>query len=628
MRLKTKLTLSISGLVLLVVLAVNLVFLANSVREQWQELYTHADFLAHEIYNEMGQELAATPPVGAVGTPAGDVALQAFFYGLPQSRAMNSLFSSIIGYNRDVRDVALVAPNGVIVMDSNPLLQGQPLAQRPLMSEVMQGGVRGVWAQARAIFGPERIYSYSLVTSVAGRPLGTIAIGVDSILLRTTMLARLRTLLIYGALIVLLATGLAWSLADLALAPLSAIGAQLDRLTAANARAAAAAPPARRDEFGQVQSKIQRLGREIEDTRQVFSALQENVGHVLEGLEEGLVLFDAQGQCVMASAAAPRLLGLPAADLVGRPVEALFPSGVSLDCAVRQAVRDKTAFAPREAAREPGGRALFARLDLVRDRGGQSGALLTLREAEAVNRLENELEVARRLSAVGRLTRGVAHEVKNPLNAMAIHLDLLREKAGVGGNGLQPHIQVLRREIERLDRVVKTFLDFSRPVEMKLQPTDLSQLAHGVAELMRAPAAGQGVEIALHAPVPGPQVRLDRDLVEQTLLNLVNNGLQAMAAAPPAAGARQLTLEVFTAGKQALLRVRDQGAGVPVEHRERIFDLYFTTRAEGTGIGLALAARIMQLHRGAIELEPGDGGASFLLRFPLPAPADAAEVRV
>ncbi len=625
MRLKTKLTLSISGLVLLVVLAVNLIFLAGGVREQWEVVYNHADFLAREIYNEMSQELAATPLAGAVGTPAGDVSLQAFFYGLKQSPAMASLFSSAIGYNSAIRDVALVAPNGVVVMDSNPLLEGQPQPQRPLMSEVMQ---RGLWAQTRAILGPERIYAVSLATSVGGRPLGTIAIGVDSILLRTTMLGRLRTLLIYGVLIVLLATGLAWSLADLALAPLSAIGAQLDRLTAANAPARRAAAPARGDEFGQVQSKIQLLGREIEDTRHVYSTLQENVGHVLDSLEEGLVLFDAQGQCVMASAAAPRLLGLAAADLVGRPVEALFPSAAALDQAVRRAVREKTPLTARAAEREPGGRALFARLDLVRDRGGLSGALLTLREAEAVTRLENELEVARRLSAVGRLTRGVAHEVKNPLNAMAIHLDLLREKAGAGGNGLQPHIQVLRREIERLDRVVKTFLDFSRPVEVKLQPTDLAQLARGVAELMRAPAAEQGVAIVLQAPAPGPQVRLDRDLVEQTLLNLVNNGLQAMAAMPSGAGSRQLTLEVFTGRGQALLRVRDQGAGVPVEHREKIFDLYFTTRAEGTGIGLALAARIMQLHRGAIELEPGAGGASFLLRFPLPAPAEAAEALV
>jgi signal transduction histidine kinase len=621
MRLKTKLTLSISGLVLLVVLAVNLIFLANSIHEQWQELSTHADFLAHEIYNEMGQELAAAPLAGPAGTPAGDLSLQAFFYNLKQSPAMGSLFNSIVGYNRDIRDVALVAPDGAVVLDSNPLLEQQPLPQRPLISEVIG---HGVWAQARAIFGPERIYSYNLVTSVADRPLGTIAIGVDSVLLRSTMLARLRTLLIYGALIVLLATGLAYSLADLALAPLSAIGAQLDRLTA---RAPAAAPPAG-DELHQVRSKIQRLGREIEDTRQVYSALQANVGHLLDRLEEGLLLFDAQSLCVMASAAAPRLLGLPAADLVGQPVEALFPSASSLDRAVRDAVREKTPLAPRPAEREPGGGPLLARLDLVRDRSGQSLALLTLREAEAVHRLENELEIARRLSAVGRLTRGVAHEVKNPLNAMAIHLDLLRAKAAAGGDGLQPHIEVLRREIERLDRVVKTFLDFSRPVEMKLQPTDLGRLARAIAELMRAPAAEQGVEIVLQTPAAGPLVRLDRDLVEQTVLNLVNNGLQAMAAAPAAAAPRQLTLEVFTERQQALLRVRDQGTGIPVEHREKIFDLYFTTRSEGTGIGLALASRIMQLHRGAIELESGEGGASFLLRFPLPAPAEAIEAAV
>lgn len=238
-----------------------------------------------------------------------------------------------------------------------------------------------------------------------------------------------------------------------------------------------------------------------------------------------------------------------------------------------------------------------------------------VRDAEPLNRLEGELEVARRLSAVGRLTRGVAHEVKNPLNAMSIHLDLLREKAGTQPGALGPHIQVIGREIERLDRVVRTFLDFSRPVELQLGAADLSEVARGVVELVRAGAESKGMSLRLAASDPGPHVWLDRDLIEQALLNLVNNGLQAME---DRAGG-QLLVEVLEQDLHGLIRVRDQGPGIAPEHRDKIFDLYFTTREEGTGIGLALAARIMQLHHGSIELEPSQpgGGASFLLRFPL-----------
>ncbi|HXE31052.1 MAG TPA: ATP-binding protein [Terriglobales bacterium] len=619
MKLKTKLTLGISLLVLLVVLAVNLIYLARVVQQRVQEVYTHADFLADEIYNEMKQELSASYASGQLRSrdPA---TLQQFLQSLNSSPAIANLFSSSIGYNNTIRDVALVAPDGVIAADSNPELVGTIQPNRRLLSDVMHSGL---WEQGKAVFGADAIYSVSLATEADNHPMGTISVGVDTVLLRLAMLGEIRQLALYGGLVVLFATILAWSLAESILAPLGRIRAQLDALApeAASATASLVRREGQRDEFGIVSSKIQYLGREMADVRQVYSTLQENVSHVLESLEEGLLLFDASGQSVMASAATPRLLGLPAGDIAGRPVEALFPGPSGLDRAVRLAVRQKVALTSRETDRLPGGRPILARLDLVRDRSGQFGSLLTLRDAEPVYRLENELEVARRLSAVGRLTRGVAHEVKNPLNAMAIHLDLLREKAGAEATGLQPHIEIMRREIDRLDRVVRTFLDFSRPVELNLQVGDLSEMVQSVAQLVQAGAAAKGIDVEVRAPAPGPNVWLDRDLVEQALLNLVNNGLQAMEAA---AGPGILQLEVFEQDHYGLIRVRDQGPGVPVEDREKIFDLYFTTRTEGTGIGLALAARIMQLHHGAIELEPSaPPGASFVLRFPLRTGEDA-----
>ncbi|MGH9412916.1 MAG: two-component system sensor histidine kinase NtrB [Terriglobales bacterium] len=614
MKLKTKLTLSISVLVLLVVLAVTLVYLAGGMRQQLQAVYTHADFLAREVYNQMSQEWTVAD-VNGLGTPDGQAALQTFLQGLQKSPALDNLFSSAIGYAGAIRDVALIAPDGTVVMDSNPLLQGRRQPQRPDMSALMEAGL---WNQTRAVLGPEMIYSINLGTRVAGQPMGTIAVGVDTVLLRQQMLGRMRHLLLYGLLIVLLATALAWSLAELALAPLAAISTQLDQMMAG---ATTARGQRRGDELGRVQSKIERLGQQMQDTRQIYSTLQENVSHVLSGMEEGVLLFDAQGNSVMASAAVPRLLGLPAAELVGQPVEALFPGEGSLDRSVRDAVRQRQPLRAHESERHAGGRRLMARLDVIRDQQGESGALLTLRDAEPINRLEGELEVARRLSAVGRLTRGVAHEVKNPLNAMAIHLDLLRAKASRGSDGLGPHIEVIGHSIERLDRVVRTFLDFSRPVELRLAPVDLSEVAQSVAQLVHAEATAKGIPIELCAPRPGPRVWLDRDLIEQALLNLVNNGLQAMEAAGTARR-RPLTLEVLQQEQQAVLRIRDHGPGIAPEHRDKIFDLYFTTRSEGTGIGLALAARIMQLHHGAIELEAAaadEPGASFLLHFPLRA---------
>lgn len=605
MKLKTKLTLSISLLVLLVVLAVSVVYLAGVVQQQMQQAYADASFLSREIYNEMNRELADAHADGTLANVEVS-SLSGFLAGLRSSPPLATLFSSAIGYNSAIRDVALVTPDGNVVLDSNPLLEGQPQPRRPLMSEVLNAGL---WAQVKAVFAPEAIYAVSLATQVGAHPLGTISIGVDTVLLHQQIAGQIQRWAMYGVLIVLLATGLAWGMADLMLAPLSAIRAQLGALTASPTRGG--------DELGAVQSQIQNLGRQMADVREVYTTLQENVGYVMGSLEEGLLLFDGQGHCVMGSAAAPRLLGWVGGELMGRSVEDLFGGDGPLDQMVRRAVREKHPLTPRELSRQAGGRGLLVRLDLVRDRTGQGGALVTLRDSEPLHRLESELEVARRLSAVGRLTRGVAHEVKNPLNAMAIHLDLLKEKAGPGQTGLQPHIQVMRREIERLDRVVRTFLDFTRPVELHLRTGDLGELTSSVAQLAAADAQAQGIQLSVQAQSPSPRVWMDRDLVEQALLNLVNNGLQAMANQSRGG---LLKLEVFEDAQQGVIRVTDEGPGVAAEHRERIFDLYFTTRSDGTGIGLALAARIMQLHHGAIELEPrgdGESGASFVLRFPL-----------
>lgn len=614
LKLKTKLTLSISLLVLLVVLAVSVVYLAGVVQQQMQQAYGDAGFLSREIYNEMNRELADAHASGTL-TAVDPGSLQGFLAGLRSSPPLVTLFSSAIGYNSAIRDVALVAPDGNVVLDSNPLLEAQQQPRRPLMTEVLQAGL---WAQVKAVMGPETIYAVSLATQVGTQPLGTITIGVDTVLLHQQIVGRIRRWALYGIVIILLATALAWALSDLMLAPLSAIRAQLGALTAS--------PAAGGDEFGAVQSQIQNLGRQMADVRQVYTELQENVGYVLGSLEEGLLLFDAQGHCVMGSAATPRLLGWSGGELVGRTVEELFNGPGRLDTVVRQAVREKRALDPRELQRQPGAQALLVRLDIVRDRAGQLGALVTLRDSEPLRRIESELEVARRLSAVGRLTRGVAHEVKNPLNAMAIHLDLLKEKAGPAQPSLQPHIQVMRREIERLDRVVRTFLDFTRPVELNLRAADLGELAAAVAQLAAADAETQGIQLIVEAPAPAPQVWTDRDLVEQALLNLVNNGMQAMAGR---SGGGKLWLEVFEQDQQGVIRVRDQGPGIAEENRDRIFDLYFTTRREGTGIGLALASRIMQLHHGALELENSSApgvGASFVLRFPLRAAVPEAAV--
>jgi signal transduction histidine kinase len=234
------------------------------------------------------------------------------------------------------------------------------------------------------------------------------------------------------------------------------------------------------------------------------------------------------------------------------------------------------------------------------------GALVTLRDMESRRQIERQLDFSTRLAAISRLSGGVAHEIKNPLNAMALHLEVLRSKLA----GQQPEIDVIGREIKRLDTVVKTFLNFNRPVDLKYTPLDLTELVQQVLALVSVEASAKHVQLetVLEDKL---WINGDPDLLKQAILNVINNGLEAMQTGGT------LTTRTACDGDECLLTVRDAGPGIPLEIQNRVFQLYFTTKENGSGIGLATTFRVVQLHNGTIDFisEPGKG-TTFRLRFP------------
>ncbi len=228
-----------------------------------------------------------------------------------------------------------------------------------------------------------------------------------------------------------------------------------------------------------------------------------------------------------------------------------------------------------------------------------------------LERMASQLDVASRLAAISRLTGGVAHEMKNPLNAIALRLDFLRAKLGAPEEELNRDIDVLAKEIARLDRVVKTFLDFSRPVEVHFENVDLAALTREVADLMTPPARVAHVEVEVDAPDSPVILRGDADLLKQAVLNLVTNAIEAMH------DGGLLRLATASNNGSISLEVADTGPGIPEEQRDRVFQLYFTTKGTGSGIGLALTYRAVQLHNGTIAFDSEEGrGTTFRLQFP------------
>ena len=252
------------------------------------------------------------------------------------------------------------------------------------------------------------------------------------------------------------------------------------------------------------------------------------------------------------------------------------------------------------------------------------------------------LKYSRKLMALSRLTAGVAHEVKNPLNAMTIHLELLRQKltagipavrrpsptllqdGGVAGTvvaaaepvadltGALRHAGVIADEIKRLDGVVQGFLKFTRPEELKLEPVDPLRLVTEVSELVDAEARKTGVKVVLEGASGVPAINADSAMMSQALLNLAINACQAM----PHGGTLRIACAPAADGRVAI-SVIDTGVGIKPDALNRIFDLYFTTKEHGSGIGLSLVYRIVQMHDGEVEVESAPGrGTAFKLLLP------------
>jgi len=333
---------------------------------------------------------------------------------------------------------------------------------------------------------------------------------------------------------------------------------------------------------------------------------------MLANLADGLMFFDQQDRLMLATPVVQRFLSKPVGEILRQTPAEIFSAGDELHQLLRAAFADRNPINAQTVAGTGGseiGRVAVS-VAFVEEQGAPVASLVTLRDAEMRAEFENQIDMAAKLAALGRLTAGVAHEVRNPLNAMVLQLEVLKAKLGDRGKEVMPHLDILGSEVRRLDRVVRTFLDFTRPVELRPTETDLQALVEEVFRAAEPEADRHRVRLVLERN-GGAKARVDRDLMKQALLNLVLNGCQAM----PSGG--ELRVSSRERRHQVELEVADQGVGIPPEARSRIFSLYYTTKPSGTGVGLAMSYRIVQLHNGSIDFSSEvQRGTTFRLTLP------------
>jgi signal transduction histidine kinase len=519
---------------------------------------------------------------------------------------LNDLLNSFVANVPIAYDAAVVDLDGRAILHSNAALAGKVLKKRPDFAHLQNARFVD---QLRMLYSPSAVYDVNLPFKLNREPFGTVRVGISTVLIRDEVTRPLRHALVFSVGSIFLSLFLSALISRLALGPLQEISRNLDSVT--DGAGNVPDDDSAHDEYGLVTLKIANLGRQMRDAKEIFSALKDNVDQLMANLQDGLMLFTRDSCVVLVSASVERFLGRPRREMLGRPAHEVFSAKNALGALLLEAFERRRPLVQHEIE-SADGRRVQVSLDFIQERATQIGALLIIRDTESVRRLEDEIELSRRLSANSRLTRGVAHEVKNPINAIVLHLHLLQTKLQQIDPGTRRHMDVIGNEIHRLDRVVQILVDFTRPRELRLEQVDLRRLLEDVALLAAPDAEQHGVSLARSLPGEPLFVKVDPDFMKQAILNIVINGVQAMTQGG------QLTIGARREEGMVLTEIHDTGGGIPKEVQEKIFELYFTTKKDGSGIGLAQTYQILQWHYGTVDFETVEGqGTTFRLRIPL-----------
>ena len=626
MRLKAKLVLAITALVFLVAGILSLVYVSQLLHGAVQHSYDTSRMGAQQVWLALENALESGLSGRTVDPNNPNELREMVAETVRGSTSLDSVIDSVNRYSLTVYDINIVDSQNTVLLSSNPDNEGRPMPVRPRYDQLLNANPIQLM---RDVFGPAQVYDVVIPLNNNGKLLASVNVGVRTTLLSASYAPLLRKAFLLMGLTFGTALVMAFLLSNLALQPLEDINLQLDYWTASGPvpEEKEAAEEPRDDPVARVSSKIEAIGQRMRNVEEVFSALKENLNQILGNLQDGILLFTGGGRAVLVSEAARRFLGCEEEAILGRQAWEIFDGATVLGRVLLEAFEARKDVV-KEEVRTENGRRIEASVNFIQEEDFRRdlGALVTLHDLESAAAIESELELSRRMAAIGRLTSGVGHEVKNPINAIVVHLELLKSKLGETGAPAMRHLEVIDAEIHRLDRVVQTLVDFSRPVELQLREQDLRPILGDVLTLAAEELTTHNVTLVRQIPNEPLFANVDADLLKQAILNVILNGAQAM----PEGGRLEVALEPERAqaanggasqgSHSGLLRIRDEGLGIPDEIKEKIFDLYFTTKPEGSGIGLSMTYRILQLHHGSVEVQSKVGqGTEFRLRIPLVA---------
>lgn len=595
--LKTKEAFAVTLLTLLVVATTTVIHLSQLTRVVVQEAVRQAELIARQIYAQSGRSLSR-----AQGGHSQEI--------LRKDRELRSLLEASVGYSPHLLYALIADREGRTILHSERGKEGPGAPERPSLQGLLSlDPVR----RFHALYQEGKVYEARLPISLDGKPFGSIRLGIATGLLKRELNASLKQSLALAGLTLPVAWLVAMGLANLTLKPIRRLTQEMDRLRRGEFEVGG--DLGREDELGELASQLQLLGQQVQSDRLRMLSEKAHFQQVVDHLEDGIILFNQDRRVLFFNKATEGVVGRPLEQAVGLVLEDLLDPSHPLRPLLEQAFEEGAGFRNATIAlpADGGSREFLASLFLVAEAQKARGAMLLLKDLESIKTLQSLISYSAKLTALGRLTSGVAHEVRNPLNAMMIHLELLREKMDVSPEEARESLEIIGSEIRRLDRVVQGFVKFVRPQELRLKPTDLNALLKNAAALLEAEWQKEGIRFAFELDPALPLIAADEELLRQAFLNILLNACQAM----PTAGTVRIVTELEKR-ESVKVSVTDTGVGISPEDLDNIFKLYYTTKPNGSGIGLSLVYRIVQMHDGGVEVLSTVGqGTTMIVRLPV-----------
>ena len=608
---KGKQVLGVTLIVGAVAAGLSLMHLARLARVSLDESKSRAELVGKAIFHRAFQAVQdARDPVQALRNDPG----------------LRSIVESSV-YAKNVTFAAIVDTTGLAVVHALPIQEGSQLPTNENLEDLISSPA---WTQLYQIYTEGKTYEYRQPLLLGPAEFGSIRIGVSTLLIRNDLRVWLGPAGQAALIALAIAVFGAMALSQVLLRPIHVIRSGLTRL--GKGEFGVRLDLEEDDEFRELGTFFNTVSAQLSADRSQIANLESSFEH----LEDAVAIINPNSDVLFANAAAEHLLPGVAA---GQPLDAVLPTDHALRRLAAETLVTRQSRGPFPAvftaARGEQGERLILSHPVQDASGALVGVMLIVRNLEYLSQVQSTLRYSRKLAALGRLSAGVAHEVKNPLNAMMIHLELLRQQfqpapylrrgasreaaaavvaptaPEVDAADALSHVDVIADEIRRLDEVVQGFIKFTRPEDLKLQSVSLGDLFGEVVPILQPEADRAVVQVTVSCD-GAPPVNGDPAMLRQAFLNLGLNACQAM----PAGGTLRITCESIRS-RRVRVTFTDSGAGIKPEHLKKIFDLYFTTKEKGSGIGLSMVYRTVQMHDGEIEVESTPGlGTTFRLLVP------------